>query len=643
MTTSRTSIPLLFALVLLGGMSRVEADTHAGVGGKVRGESSPLPSAGVYAYQLADASLRKVVTDAQGNFLFQDLPAGLYQIIAHKVGFTPVVVLLTRTTALAYQSVELQLVEQRRDAGQRAHPDDFWSVRSAIPGDVLRQIQNDEMEVKLAEAPQRLNLAEMAKAGFSTSMQAMTGVDQIDQANGLVSGGGVGIEGQLGQVQVGLRGSYRQLNADSSGRPGISSSTGQASSLSFDVARGPGSRLSFTSQSNRMARSNDGEAPIDFEHYQVSFTQKVGENGRSDFSATAGYTTENNYWRRPAAIEPREIPEASRIWHIDGGYTADLGDGNTLQTGMRYRELQFGAATPGRPATGPTSNAISTADIDLFSRGGMRVQPAVLLEYGLYSTLSDGSVSLMPQGGVVLQLASDWQLEGSASRRAYQNVSRHPIFMPLLFEDADLCEQGSESCYRVSLGRKPVKDDTDSSVALTATHRKIGDTLRFYFSEDTFDRLESLYLVRGDELPELRLQVSKHLTPHVVTTLDSSIGSGGGGMFLAADRPYENQVRYLTASLDTQFLTSSTGVFLAFHRLSQGLQPLDGSGIASQMEVERLRLMLTQDLKSLFNLASGWAVQLDMELSRGPVSSTVSSSHDNELRRRLMGGIAVKF
>ena len=62
----------------------------------------------------------------------------------------------------------------------------------------------------------------------------------------------------------------------------------------------------------------------------------------------------------------------------------------------------------------------------------------------------------------------------------------------------------------------------------TATRRKIGDTLRFYFSQETFDRLESLYLVRGDDLPELRLQVSKHLTPKVVTTFDSSIGGLGG-------------------------------------------------------------------------------------------------------------------
>ncbi|HEY2739899.1 MAG TPA: carboxypeptidase-like regulatory domain-containing protein [Thermoanaerobaculia bacterium] len=613
------------------------------------GETSPLPSAGVYAYQLADASLRKVLTDPQGNFLFQDLPAGLYKIIAHKIGFTPVVVRITRTTAQTYQRVELQLAEERRNGSARVHPDDFWSVRASIPGDVLRQIQSDERErtqLSLADA-QRLDLSNVAKnaakAGFSTSMQAMTGVDQITQANGLLSGGGVGIAGQLGQVEVGLRGSFWQINGDAAGRPGMSGNTGQASNLSLDLARGSGSRIVFTSQSNRLTRNSDGGAPIDYENYQVNLTQGLGETGRSDFSAQ--YTAESNYHAQ-AAIEPREIPEASRTWRLEGAYTTELSDGNTLQTGLRYRELQFDTPTLGQPA----SDLLSTANIDLFSRGGMRVQPAVLLEYGLYSTLSDGSVSLMPQGGVVLQLGTNWQLEGSAAQRAYQNVIPNPTFMPTLFGSSDLCEQGSESCYRVSLGRKPAKDDTDGSVTLTATRRKIGDTLRFYFSEETFDRLESLYLVRGDELPELRLQLSKHLTPKVVTTFDSSIGKGGGGIFLAADqRPYENQVQYLVASLDTQFLTSSTGVFLAFHHLSQELQPLGvtaGNGAAPQMEIERLRLLLTQDLRFLFDLASDWAVQLDMEVSRGPLAATTSnatSNNSNDLHRRLMGGIAVKF
>jgi len=668
MTASRKSISLLLALTLLGGIGSAgragaingpQAGTsQPGVGGRVLGAASPLSEAGVYAYQLSDLSLKKVLTDLKGNFLFQNLPAGLYKIIAHKPGFVPVMVMLQRTTAQTYQFVELQLEEQPRDAAGRGRSDgqadDFWSVRSRLPGDVLREILADEAErTQIAAGPaaplssirtgQKLDLKELKDletAGFRTSWQAMTGVDQIATSNSdggsQVSGAGVGIEGSFGKTQVGLRGSFWQLSGDSAGRPGAISSSGQASTLSLDVARGSASRLTVTSLSNRLGRRTDGQEPIDFEHYTVNWTQGVGENGRTDVAAQ--YTTESNYHRQ-AAIDPLEIPEESRTLRLEGAYTTDLGDSNTLQTGVRYREHQFGTLTPGRPVEEP-----ATASVDLFGRGGVRVQPAVLLEYGMYSTLSDGSLSLMPQGGIVLQLGSNWQLEGSGSKRVYQETPLTPTFLPSLYQESDLCEQGSEACYQVSLARKPAKDATDGSLSLTASHRTVGETLRLYFSDEAFDRLESLYLVRGDELPELRLQMSKHLTPKVVTTLESSLAAGGGGIFLAADRrPYENQVRYMVASLDTQFLSSSTGVFVAFHHLSQELQPVgQPNGIAPRMELDRVRLMLTQDLGFMFDLASDWAVQLNMELSRGPVSTT-ASSHENELRRRLMGGIAVKF
>ena len=147
--------------------------------------------------------------------------------------------------------------------------------------------------------------------------------------------------------------------------------------------------------------------------------------------------------------------------------------------------------------------------------------------------------------------------------------------------------------------------------------------------------------MRGDELPELRLEMTRKLSPTVMTTLESSVAAGGGGTFEAANqRTYENQVKYMVTSLDTQFLSSSTGVFVAFHHLAQELEPVGvRNPIAQQFELDRLRVMLTQDLGFLFDLASDWAVQLDMEVSRGPLSS----DRDSELRRRLMGGIAVKF
>ncbi len=65
----------------------------------------------------------------------------------------------------------------------------------------------------------------------------------------------------------------------------------------------------------------------------------------------------------------------------------------------------------------------------------------MLVEYGLYSTLSDGSLSLSPKGGVVLQLNPDWQIEGTVSQRVYQDVATSPVFFPTLFSEGELCEQ----------------------------------------------------------------------------------------------------------------------------------------------------------------------------------------------------------
>ncbi len=636
----RKRLSLIAVVAILAPAGALQAEARlSGVAGLVRGGPSPLAAAHIYAYQLADLTLHKVLTDKGGNFLFQDLPAGLYKIIAHKSGFLPAVITLPRTTAQAYQFVEVELAQRR--PGEGPESDDYWSIRSRVPTDVLRQIENDQTQVQLASFT--ASPSGSLTGNFQTEMKAQTGVDQNASDGGQLSTAGLGIQGQLGKTQVGLHGSFTQLRpSDVIQGNGGAFGTGQTSSLSIDLARGPSSHVSLVSHNNRMiARGESGDSPVDFEHYQVSWSQEVGENGRSEFIAY--YTSENNFHRQ-AAIDPLGIPEASRSWKIEGAYTAEFSDRNTLQAGLRYRERQFGYSTLDLPGKVNEQQALSS--VDLFSRGGVRVQPAVLMEYGLYSTLSDGSLALTPQGGIVLQLGPDWQLEGSAARRVYTDTRANPDFLPTLFEQRDLCEQGSESCYQVNLSRK---GEDDSSFSLGAAHRTIGDTLRVYFSEDFFDRLESLYLVRGDELPEVRVGFSHRLSPRVVTKLDSSVASGGGGTFFAANgQPYENQVRYLVTSLDTQLLASSTGIFVAFHHLEQTLDPASqllkrSAPPAAQMEYERLQLMVNQDLNFLLDLASDWAVQLNMELSRSGGTSPSGSLGDDRVRRRILGGIAVKF
>ncbi|RPH57258.1 carboxypeptidase regulatory-like domain-containing protein [bacterium] len=633
MAAIRKSIPLILVLALFASAGEVRAEERrSGLAGRVLGGKAPLASAGVYAYQLADLTLHKVSTDPQGKFFFDRLPAGLYKVIAHKAGFLPVVVVLPRATAAASQRVEIQLVE--RAVGQE-EGEDFWSLRKRIPADVLREIERSEVQLVSLTAP--AGGGSLTEA-FHTEIQTQAGVDEIASGGeGQVSGAGLGIEGKVGNTQVGLRGQILQFNGTGLGQGGGAiSGGGQTSSVSLDLERGTGSRIQVTSLNNRMTpRSESGDSAVDFEHYGVSWTQDVGENGRSDFAAH--YTAENNFHRQ-GPIEPLDIPETSQTWRIEGAYTTAFGDSGTLQAGLRYRERQFGLSGAEAQRPGQTYETPALASIDLFSRGGVRLQPAVLVQYGLYSTLSDGSLSLMPQGGFVLQMGPDWQMEASASQRVYEDVPLRPDFITTLFEQDDLCEQGSEACYEVRFSRQTSDDDVFS---FGAVHRTVGDTLRLYFSEDFFDRSQSLYLVRGDELPELRMSLSRRLSPKVVTRLESSLASGGGGRFFApTGQPYENQVQYLITSLDTQFQATSTGVFIAFHHLAQRLEPAGASGPAvAEMESERLRLMLSQNLDFLLDLASDWVLQLNMELSRGAHPDAL----DDSLRHRFLGGIAVKF
>ena len=625
----------VLALLLVGAASAAAAEParQAAVAGRVVGKASPLSAAGVYAYQLADLSLRKVTTDAQGNFLFRDLPAGLYKVIAHKAGFLPAVVLLTRTTAQTYQFVELNLAA---NDGERLAGEDFWSLRARIPADVLHQIEIEEVERLAFAATADGARASFEDAPFAAEMTAMTGVDQgAGVAEGLISGGRVGVEGRLGEIRVGLSGDFWTLGPTAAGGArGTALADAEASVVSLEVAAGPDSRVALMTRSNRLVPSSDGglEAPVGLDQYQVSWSQALGARGHSEVSAN--YTSENNYHRH-GGLGPIGIPRASRTWGFEGSYATALGERSHLDTGLRYRERQ---------AAGLDGLLTAEVDqrVDVFGSGGVRLQPSVLVEYGLYTTLRDGSLSLTPRGGVVVQLGPSWQAEGSVSRRVYEDPALASLqdFVPTLYQEPETCEQSGDACYELSLSRQAGEEDLFS---VSAVQRTLGETLRLYFSEDFFDRLDSLYLVGGDTLREVQVAWSHRVAPQVVTRFESSIAEGGGGMFRATDaQPYENRVRWSVSSLDTRFQATSTGVFLAFHQLSQELRPAGSGASPAPRKMERLQVLLSQDLNVLLDLAADWAVQLNMELSRGATSAAAPPDEES-LRRRIMGGIAVKF
>lgn len=635
----------LGAAVALTGPQAVFADTSSAglVAGKVHGASNPVSAARVYTYQLADLTLRQVVTDARGNFLFRDLPAGLYKVIAHKPGFLPTVVMLARGSSSADQFLDLELLAEDEIAAGTEQ--DFWSVRQKIPTDVLREIGLAPAAVPGRRAdrdePRRADLASLhlpnAVAGFQAEMQALAGVDNHPlQGESQVSGGRLGVDGVVGNTQVDFRGFFMEMQGLGSQSQAPTAISARQSAMSLEVRGEGSSRVNLESRSNRLL--DGGDHPVDFERYLVSWTAPLGSRGRSEFSAQ--YTAENNFYR-PDWVDTALLPDASRTLRLQGSYSTTLGDTGTLQTELRYRERQI----DGFDGDHAVNHGLVRESVELLGQGGWRVQPKVLVEYGLMTKLRDGSLSVTPRGGVVLQLGELWQAMATASYRVHdENAPLYQDFLPALFQQSSGCSLAEESCYKVALTRG--RENGGNSLSLGALHREIGETLRLFFDEDFFNHLESLYLVRGDELPEIQFAVTRRISPTILARLESNLAEGGGGLVpTTSDDVLENNVRYLVTSLDTQFQGTATGVYLAFHQLQQELTPLDGEGpSASQLDMERLQVKLTQDLNVLLDLTADWAVHLDMEVSRG--SSWVGPAHTGSgdaLRKRILGGLAVRF
>lgn len=626
---------LASALRAEAGATVAERGPAGLLGGKVVGSESPLQAASVYVYHLADAQLDKAITDGEGAFGFAALPAGLYKVVAFKPGFLPAVVLLTRAAADVRQFVDLEL--EREPVPGAVAADDFWSLRGEVPADVLRDIEIALYADPAVDASARRGGTVTAPASFHAAMGAETGVASLSDRSARLTAGRIDVAGEVAGVEIGLSGNYRQLHAAADGRV-LQSEVGESRGMRLELASSDQTRVDVRTLSNSLADGVAGPRAADFEHVEVSWSQRVGERGQSELAAQ--YTAENNFYRQ-GWMDLVGVPAASRTWAVEGAYTARFDERLSLQTGFHYRLREDELAGSGSRLF-LRGAGLPSETLDLFARGATQVQPAFLIEYGLYATQVDGTVSLMPRGGFVMQLARGWQLGGSFGERIQlDDESRRGDFIPTLWDGSAVCELGEDACYRLFLARE--EENSPRRLSFGVAHRQFADTLRVYFNEDVFNHLESLYLVQGDALSELQLAVTESFGSQVVATFSANVGSGGGGQLAGRDkRSYRNQLRYLVTSVDAHFARTETGVFVAFHRLEQALRPTaGGANASSSVAVERLQLLLSQNLDVLLDLPAEWALKLNMELARGGLLDTTQS--DDGVRRQLTGGVAVSF
>lgn len=644
--------PLSTAVAAPGGeqkprvTGRVLGSDHGRGGGDVK----PLASAKVYAYEVATYAMVKVLTDRRGRFSFRSLPAGMYQIVAYKDGFAPTIELLLRKDPESQQFVELKMQDEMTANARQA--EGYWSVRGRLPADVLRDIGSRHL------IPESMIIPGMKlddTSVFSAEMMAGGGVEQL--GNGLgeaqITTTQVAVEGTVGNLKVGLEGRLQQLAQVNATQAEISApADGESHSLQLKVEHDDKSTLRVSAGGGQLNGLEAEEVkPTRVEHYGVDWRGNTGANGES--RVTARYAEESNL-HTTGQLAPSEIPGASRTLDVTGQYNAQLTPQTSLEAGLTYRQ-QVGEENTANfakssslidGALGLLDEHLRDESFGVFTTAESQIQPKVLIEYGFFSSVRDGSLSLTPHGGLVVQLGEDWKAHTSFSHRIEEerNPNLFEGFRSSFFGDRSNCQQSGEACYEVMFSQS--QEATGDSISIGAVHRKFAETLRLYFSPDFFNRLESVFVVEGDSLPEVQFSMVRQVSPKVLARLQSNIAAGGGGIFYATDeQAYENQVRYLVTSLDTRFQNTATGIFIAFHHLEQSFNPVDQAqknvAAAPELEMQRLQLMLTQDLNILVDVASKWAVRFNVELSRGSTPYTLTPSDD--LRKKLTGGISVSF
>jgi hypothetical protein len=617
---------ILAALTLLASAGAARAEGW--VSGRVSGAEAPLPESQVYAYQLGELTLRKVVTDSLGNFEFRELPIGLYKIIAFKPGFLPGVALLSRASAEVAQFLEVELQSQGDAANDSST--DFWTVRQQIPTDVLRDID-------LVAAQPDNQRAERRVIPLRAEMRAVTGVDSMATAHtAQLSGGQVNVASAIDDVNVDVSGRYVALEAvGDSGA--VSAADGYTQLLAVDVSGVGTNRIQITSLDNSLRTAEDkGGKDVGLQSHRLTWSRQIGGSGRSEISAQ--YVEENNFYARAGSNV--SLPAGSRMWNLEGTYSTDLTQRSSLETGFRFSDRELATVD-----SEIFDGILPRERVEVFGRAGTAVTPSVLVEYGLYSTLRDGTMSLAPQGGLVLQLNDAWRASTSATVKMHADpieARRLNDFHSGYFRDYASCERAAAECYQLVLSRG-VGDQ--EKLSFGAVQRRFDETLSLHFDQNFFNYRENLQLVHGDSVPELQFTLTQRLSPNIITRLESNLGEGGGGLLIRGSgaRSYENEVRYLVASVDTLFEQSDTGVFVAFHQLSQSLNPVSGAEPLKQLDLERLQVMLTQDLAVLSSMAADWAVQLNMELSRGLLPDSGPVVAPDELRQRITGGLTVSF
>jgi hypothetical protein len=597
------------------------------ISGVVRSVETPVSGALVIFYNLADASLTRARTAADGTFVLASAPIGVYDLIAYKRGFVPALVRLWhQASAPSLSSVSIELAAAGKAVRGKTAPD-IWELRDRLPSDVLREINMaDSEEHAAAASPVREHMSAKMGGEVRTVKDVAPGDSSLARAT-------VGVRGGLSNGwSYALQGDYATLSdGRTTADPGTT--TGNSTGLALDVATSALDHVRVTTRRNQVSFGDQGPATL--QAHQVMWNR--GDEQGTVESVAARYIEEAGLYRATARGTTL-FPIASRTWELNAAYSRAATDTPGVSVAMTYRRREGTGASSGVATNGTLFGA--SPDADLAAGTSVRLGSKATVEGGVLARYLAGGYGIAPRAVARYELTDGTFVFVRGLYRVVSSDTSAGAVLPRVASIDDPNEAASR--HSVSAGLEH-KGDEGASIRIQATQQRMDEVVRAFFDGDLLTDFDSVYLMSGNTVRTLDASGQHRLTQTLAGSVTMRYGTIDGDVKADTAGAYgilDSKGRFWTGRAGIELLPTKTGVALIVRGVRQRLQTPSAS---LRNDSDKVAISLAQDLSVIGLTPFGSICRLLVALESSRNSNLSEKKDEAPINRRLMTGVAVSF
>ena len=626
----RTLALIAFAAAALAAGGNALASPPAPVAppisGVVRSVQTPISDALVIFYNLADASLTRARTAADGTFVVASAPVGIYDLIAYKKGFVPALVRLWhQASAQQLSSVSIELAAAGQAARGKPAPD-IWELRDRLPADVLREISLADAEQHAASGP----VQERLNAKMAGEVRTVKDVAPGDTS---LSRSAVGVSGGLPNGwSYALQGDYAAVS-DGHATPDPGITTGNSAGLALDVAPSALDHVRVTTRRNQISFGGD-QSPASLQAHQLTW-DRGDEHGTAE-SVAARYIEEVGLYSATARGTSL-FPLASRTWELHAAYSRAANDTPGISVDMTYRRRESSVGPSGVSSDGTFFPA--APDADLSAATSVRLGSKAQVEAGVVARYLAGGYGIAPRAVARYEVADGSFVFVRGLYRLAEAGTSTGTVLPRVASIDDSNEPASRRSMAVGFERRT---DEGDSVKVQGLQQRMDEVVRAFFDGDLLTDFDSVYLMSGNTVRQVDASAQHRLTAKLAGSVSMRYGSIDGTVKPETASAYgilDSRGSFWTARAGIDVLPTKTGVAVVLRGVRQRLVT---SASTLRNNSDKIAVSVAQDLSvvGLSPFGSICRLLVALESSR---NTRLSEKDDAPVNKRLLGGVAVSF